>query len=88
MKLKEKVAIVTGGSRGIGFATVKKFLEEGATVVLTASRKETAEKAVTQVKRAVRTQKWKGSGRIFPVWNLSKSHSQRSTRSMGGSTSS
>ena len=49
MKLKEKVAIVTGGSRGIGFATVKKFLEEGATVVLTASRKETAEKAVTKV---------------------------------------
>ena len=44
MKLKEKVAIVTGGSRGIGFATVKKFLEEGATVVLAASRKETAEK--------------------------------------------
>ena len=52
MKLKEKVAIVTGGSRGIGFATVKKFLEEGATVVLTARRKETAEKAVTQVKES------------------------------------
>ena len=52
MKLKEKVAIVTGGRRGIGFATVKKFLEEGATVVLTASRKETAEKAVTQVKES------------------------------------
>lgn len=52
MKLKEKVAIVTGGSRGIGFATVTKFLEEGATVVLTASRKETAEKAVTQVKES------------------------------------
>ena len=52
MKLKEKVAIVTGGSRGIGFATVKKFREEGATVVLTASRKETAEKAVTQVKES------------------------------------
>ena len=52
MKLKEKGGIVTGGSRGIGFATVKKFLEEGATVVLTASRKETAEKAVTQVKES------------------------------------
>ena len=31
---------------------MKKFLEEGATVVLTASRKETAEKAVTRVKES------------------------------------
>ena len=30
MKLKEKVAIVTGGSRGIGFATADAFLREGA----------------------------------------------------------
>ena len=29
MKLKEKVLIIYRGSRGIGFATVKKFLEEG-----------------------------------------------------------
>lgn len=50
MKLKDKIAIVTGGSRGIGYATVKAFLEEGATVILTASRQETAEKAVAQLK--------------------------------------
>ena len=50
MRLKDKVAIVTGGSRGIGFATVKAFLKEGATVVLCASRQETADKAVQELK--------------------------------------
>ena len=44
--LKEKVAIVTGGTRGIGFAIVKKFLENGAKVALLGSRKETVLKAL------------------------------------------
>lgn len=52
MRLKDKVAIVTGGSRGIGFATVRAFLAEGAAVVLCASRPETAEKAVAEIKAA------------------------------------
>ena len=46
MRLQNKVAIVTGGSRGIGLATVEKFLQEGAAVVLTASSAQNAEKAV------------------------------------------
>lgn len=50
MELKDKVAIVTGGSRGIGFATVQAFLKEGAAVVLCASRQETADKAVAQLR--------------------------------------
>ncbi len=49
MLLKDKVAIVTGGSRGIGFATVEAFLKEGAAVVLCASRKETADNALKQL---------------------------------------
>ncbi len=52
MLLKDKVAIVTGGSRGIGYATVEAFLKEGAKVVLCASRQETADKAVAKLKEA------------------------------------
>ena len=50
MRLQNKVAIVTGGSRGIGYATVERFLQEGATVILTASSEGSAQKAVTRLK--------------------------------------
>jgi len=47
--LRGKIAVVTGGTRGIGFAIVKKYLENGAIVVLCGSRPETAEKAVAKL---------------------------------------
>lgn len=50
MRLENKIAIITGGSRGIGFATADKFLQEGATVILTASSQESTDKAVAQLK--------------------------------------
>ena len=48
--LNGKVAVVTGGTRGIGFATVKKFLENGAKVILLGSRKESVDKAISELK--------------------------------------
>ena len=50
MRLKDKVAIITGGSRGIGYATADAFLREGAKVILTASSQESADKAVARLK--------------------------------------
>lgn len=48
--LKGKVAIVTGGTRGIGFSTVQTFLDNGAKVALCGSRQETVDKALQKLK--------------------------------------
>ncbi len=47
--LKNKTAVVTGGTRGIGLAIVKKYLENGANVAVAGSRQETVEKALAQL---------------------------------------
>ena len=50
ISLKDKVAVVTGGTRGIGFAIVKAFAESGAKVVIWGSRQETADSALEKLK--------------------------------------
>lgn len=47
--LKGKTALVTGGTRGIGFSIVEKFLQNGANVVVAGSRKETVDKALSKL---------------------------------------
>lgn len=49
--LEGKVAIITGGTRGIGIETVRVFKENGADVILFGSRKESIDKAIEDLKK-------------------------------------
>ena len=53
MKLSGKVALVTGGSRGIGFATAKMLSENGATVVITSKDSERLQKAAQEIPNSI-----------------------------------
>jgi NAD(P)-dependent dehydrogenase (short-subunit alcohol dehydrogenase family) len=47
--MQDKVAVITGASTGIGFATAKRFLEEGARVVLNARTQATLDQALAEL---------------------------------------
>jgi len=48
-KFNNKLAIVTGGNSGIGYATAKELISEGAKVIITGRRKEAIEKAAEEL---------------------------------------
>ena len=52
MLLEGKKAIITGGTRGIGYAIACRFIEEGAAVTVFGSRQETADTAVEKLTAA------------------------------------
>ena len=54
-KLEGKVAVITGGNSGIGLATAKRFVEEGAHVVITGRREKELKEAAALIGRNVTT---------------------------------
>lgn len=61
MNLSGKVAVVTGGSRGIGFAIAQALLQDGAAVVITGTKQEALDAAVKELQAAVPRSKITGS---------------------------
>ncbi|MEH7699504.1 glucose 1-dehydrogenase [Bacillus velezensis] len=52
-KFEGKIALVTGGTSGIGLATAQKFVNEGAYVYITGRRQNELDKAVNQIGKNV-----------------------------------
>src|SRR5437660_2862893 len=52
-KLDGKVAVITGGNSGIGLATAKRFVEEGAHVVITGRREKELKEAAALIGKNV-----------------------------------
>lgn len=51
MRLKDKVALITGSTRGIGRNTAERFLQEGAKVVITSRNKDFIDETLNELKK-------------------------------------
>jgi len=78
-KLSGKVAVITGGSSGIGLATAKRFVEEGAYVFITGRRDAELQKAKATIGKNVTTVQGDASiledlDRLYRVVKETKGH--------------
>ena len=68
MKLIEKVALITGGTSGIGLATANLFASEGATVIVTGSSPDSVEAARGELPGIEIVASEAGDTRLRPLW--------------------
>ena len=52
MRLKDKIALVTGSSRGIGESIALQYAAEGAKIIVSATTLESAEKVANEIKQS------------------------------------
>ena len=64
-RLSGKVAVITGGNSGIGLATAKRFVEEGAEVVITGRRQKELDEAAATIGKISAGTATRNAGRSF-----------------------
>ena len=80
-RLLGKVAVITGGSSGMGFATAEQFVSEGAYVYITGRREKELNAAVAKLERMSRP-----SRVMSPTWKTLTDSTRRLQRRRGALT--
>ncbi len=65
LRIKDKIAFVSGSTAGIGYATAERFLNEGATVIINGRTEESVTAAVAKLKESTKNENVSGVAADF-----------------------